>query len=96
MTRKHLACLSLKRSVKRVSGGKMNKASLSCIIHIPKINLLVYSKLYLISHLKYLLFLSFNTLIKKKTRAISPSFFSLDFFIQNFLWKTSAVNDLRV
>lgn len=47
------------------SGGKMNKASLSCIIHIPKINLLVYYKFYLISHLKYLPFLSFNVQIGK-------------------------------
>lgn len=31
------------------SGGKMNKASLSYTLQIPKINLLVYSKLYLIS-----------------------------------------------
>lgn len=54
------------------SGGKMKKASLSCIIHIPKINLLLYSKLYLISHLKYLLFLSLNVQIRETHMLFYP------------------------
>lgn len=61
------------------SRGKMNKAPLSYTIQVPKINLLVYSKLYLISHLKYLLFLFFSCADKKDTCVILPSVFKQEF-----------------
>lgn len=78
------------------SGGKMNKASLSYTIQIPKINLLVSSKLYLISLPKYLLFLFFNVQIRK-AHAILPCLLTgLFHSAKNFLCKIAAVNDLKV
>lgn len=65
------------------SRGKINKASLNYVIQIPKINLLVYSKLYLIPHLKYLLFLSFNVQVIKIWLVVG-------FFIQSRTFSVSS------